>query len=95
MNSWFLRDDEVSIDPALVQRTLLAANDPRAGYFYLMRRTRIPPEDVLIRRLDVGVVAVLGRLRATRNWFRIACEYWRGDPPASELGRLDQEFFGR
>ena len=39
------------------------------------------------------MLAVLGQLGARRNWHRIAREWWFGDPPATELGRLEREFW--
>jgi predicted unusual protein kinase regulating ubiquinone biosynthesis (AarF/ABC1/UbiB family) len=93
IQGWFLTDREVTIDAELVRRTIAAANDPRAGFFDLMRRATLPHEDVLMRRLDAGVVAVLGQLRATCNWHRIAREYWTGERASTELGQADAAFF--
>jgi hypothetical protein len=36
---------------------------------------------------------VLGQLEATANWHRIAREFLYGDPPQTELGRQEAEFF--
>jgi hypothetical protein len=47
------------------------------------------------RRMEIGVLAVLGQLRAKRNWHRIAREWWFGDPPQTELGREEHEFWAR
>jgi hypothetical protein len=46
------------------------------------------------RRMEVGVLAVLGQLRARRNWNRIAREWWFGEEPSTELGRQEREFWG-
>ena len=45
------------------------------------------------RRMETGVLAVLGQLRATRNWYRIGREWWFGDEPATELGREEWAYF--
>jgi hypothetical protein len=42
------------------------------------------------RRMESGVLAVLGQLNATRNWHRIGREWWFGEPPATELGSREQ-----
>jgi hypothetical protein len=38
------------------------------------------------------VLAVLGQLQATRNWYRIGREWWFGEAPATELGELEAEW---
>ena len=40
-----------------------------------------------------NLVAVLGQLEATRNWYRIGREWWFGEPPSTELGRLERDFW--
>ena len=52
-----------------------------------MRRETIPADELMGRRMETGVLAVLGQLRANRNWHRIPREWVYGDPPATELGR--------
>ena len=43
-----------------------------------------------------GIVAiVLQTLRAGADWGAIAAEYLHGEPPATELGRQEAEFFSR
>jgi hypothetical protein len=41
------------------------------------------------------VLAVLGQLGASRNWHRIAREWWFGEEPSTELGRLEHDFWER
>ena len=95
LQPWFLEDREVRIDPPFVARILASAMDPRGGQFDVMRRSAMPSDDVMIGRLDAGVVSVLGQLRAQRNWHRISREWWLwpDEPPSTELGRLEREFF--
>jgi predicted unusual protein kinase regulating ubiquinone biosynthesis (AarF/ABC1/UbiB family) len=52
----------------------------------------LPPETLLIRRMHALVAIVLSRLGATADWGAIAAEYLHGEPPATELGRLEAEF---
>jgi hypothetical protein len=85
--SWWIHTDrEVTIDAAVVRSALAAMSDPRAGHWDLIRAGSLPAVDVLFFRLDMSVASILGQLEATRNWHRIAMEYWRGDPPATEIG---------
>jgi hypothetical protein len=43
--------------------------------------------------MESGVLAVLGQLQATRNWYRIGREWWFADPPATELGEEEWAYF--
>lgn len=95
MAGWYLEDREFTIDADYVRGVMAAGADPRGGNLDVMRRGALPADDLMIRRLEAGVVAVLGQLRATRNWHRISREWWFGDPPATELGEADREFWHR
>lgn len=90
---WYLEDREVTIDPPLVMRVIAAMSDPRSGFYDLLRRESLPANELLGRRMETGVLAVLGKLRATRNWHRIGREWWFGEEPATELGEAEWEFF--
>ena len=58
---------------------IAAISDPRSDFYALMRRENVPANELMGRRMEVGVLAVLGQLRAKRNWHRIAREWWFGD----------------
>ena len=45
------------------------------------------------RRTETLTLAVMSQLRATANWHRIAREWIFGDPPVTELGRAEAEFY--
>ena len=92
-SGWLFEDREVRVDAELVQHALAVTMDARAGFFDVMRRASMPPEDVLMRRLDAGVVSVLGQLGAKRNWQRIGREYWEDAEPSTELGREEWSFW--
>jgi hypothetical protein len=93
---WFLRDEEVEVTPEYVAKLIAPLADAKmvANGIKLARSAKVPPEAIWLRRVDVGVLAVLGHLRARGNWHRCARELWFGDPPATELGRQELEFFG-
>ena len=93
VGGWYLDDRETTIDSELVMRAIAAVSDPRSGFFDLMRRENIPANELMGRRMESGVLAVLGQLRATRNWNRIGREWWFADEPATELGRVEWDYF--
>jgi predicted unusual protein kinase regulating ubiquinone biosynthesis (AarF/ABC1/UbiB family) len=94
VGGWFVMEDrELEITPRRVMKIIEATNDPRSEYYDLMRRESIPADELMGRRMEIGVVAVLGQLRAKRNWHRIAREWIYADPPATELGEQEWEYF--
>jgi predicted unusual protein kinase regulating ubiquinone biosynthesis (AarF/ABC1/UbiB family) len=96
VGDWYLKDRELRIDPDYVASVIGALIDPRAfeGAKQLVRQIKVPPEEIWVRRVETSVLAVLGRLQAQRNWHRIMLESMGGEP-ATELGRLDREFWDR
>jgi hypothetical protein len=72
---------------------MTATTDPRSEFYALMRRENLPANELMGRRMEFGVLAVLGQLEAERNWMRIGSEWWFGEDPATELGREEQEYF--
>jgi hypothetical protein len=66
--------------------------DPRAGYLDLLRRLNLPPDYLMLNRIQWGVNSILGRLRATANWYRITDEFLIDGPPATDLGAQEADF---
>ena len=94
VGGWFVMEDrELEITSRRVMKIIESTNDPRSEYFDLMRRESIPADELMGRRMEIGVVAVLGQLRAKRNWHRIAREWVYADPPATELGEQEWAYF--
>jgi len=96
VGDWYLHDRELRIDPDYVARIVESLIDPRAfeGAFRLVRQMKIPPEEIWLRRVETSVLAVLGQLRASRNWYRIMLESIGGEP-ATELGAQERTFWER
>ncbi len=95
VGGWYMEDAEIEIDAARVMGIIESTHDPRSEYFDLIRRESVPAEELMGRRMEIGVVAVLGQLRARRNWYRIMREWVYADPPATELGEQEWEYFER
>lgn len=93
VGGWYMQDREVTIDSHLVMRAIAAISDPRSKFYDLMRRENLPADELMGRRMETGVLAVLGQLQATRNWMRIGREWWFGDEPATDLGRAEWAYF--
>jgi predicted unusual protein kinase regulating ubiquinone biosynthesis (AarF/ABC1/UbiB family) len=93
VGGWYMEDREVRIDSERVMEAIAAVSDPRSDFYRLMRRENLPANELMGRRMESGVLAVLGQLRATRNWYRIGREWWFADPPATELGQEEWAYF--
>jgi hypothetical protein len=74
-------------------KVIESTSDPRSEYFPLMRRESLPAEELMGRRMETGVLAVLAQLRAKANWHRISREWIYGDPPSTSLGELEWAYF--
>jgi predicted unusual protein kinase regulating ubiquinone biosynthesis (AarF/ABC1/UbiB family) len=93
VGGWYLEDVEREVDPEYVMAVISAMSDPRSDFYALMRRENVPANELMGRRMEIGVLAVLGQLGARRNWHRIAREWWFGEAPSTELGRQEHEFW--
>jgi predicted unusual protein kinase regulating ubiquinone biosynthesis (AarF/ABC1/UbiB family) len=92
---WLLVDGDRRIDPDYVAQTLALGYPPRSPYFGVMRRLRMPPSTLLLRRMEVQLLSVLGDFRAAADWGAIAAEHHSGNPASTALGREDHAFFER
>ncbi len=54
----------------------------------------LPAEHFVLMRGVMLVIGLIGQLRATNTWFDTAREWLYGDPPVTELGRAEEQFFG-
>ncbi len=93
VGGWYMEDRDYEVSSYRVMKIIESTSDPRSEYFDLMRRESLPAEELMGRRMETGVVAVLAQLRAKRNWHRIMREWVYGDPPETELGREEWEYF--
>jgi len=93
IGGWYLEDREYEVSARRVAKIIESTSDPRSEYFDLMRRESLPAEELMGRRMETGVVAVLAQLRAKRNWHRIMREWVYADPPETELGVAEWDYF--
>jgi predicted unusual protein kinase regulating ubiquinone biosynthesis (AarF/ABC1/UbiB family) len=93
VGGWYLEDREYTVSKRRVMKVIEATSDPRSEYYDLMRRENVPAEELMGRRMETGVLAVLAQLGATRNWHRIMREWVYADEPATELGEQEWEYF--
>ena len=92
---WYLTDEEIALGPEVATQVMIDMSDPRSEHFGQMRHETLPPDHIFGRRVEMLTLAVLGQLRATNNWHRIAREWIYGDDPVTELGREEAAFYSR
>ena len=80
------------ITPDYVRELAEVGSSPRSPYFHQMRQMTLPPEALLVRRMEALVFSVLGELRAGGDWNAVGQEYWAGGETSTELGRIDAEW---
>jgi predicted unusual protein kinase regulating ubiquinone biosynthesis (AarF/ABC1/UbiB family) len=90
---WYTQDATVELTPEVATQVVIDMSDPRSRHFSAMRHENLPPDHLFGRRTETLTLAVMSQLRATGNWHRIAREWIFGDPPATELGRAEAEFY--
>jgi predicted unusual protein kinase regulating ubiquinone biosynthesis (AarF/ABC1/UbiB family) len=93
VGGWYMEDREYEVSPQRVMKVIESTSDPRSEFYGLMRRESLPAEELMGRRMETGVLAVLAQLRAKRNWHRIMREWVYADPPSTELGEREWAFF--
>src|SRR5918992_586125 len=91
---WYVLDDEIQLEPEIATQVLIDMSDPRSQHFGQMRHETLPADHLFGRRVEMLTLAVLSQLRTRLNFHRIAREWMYGDPPVTELGREEAEFYG-
>jgi predicted unusual protein kinase regulating ubiquinone biosynthesis (AarF/ABC1/UbiB family) len=91
--SWYTTDQEIELTPEYATQVLIDMSDPRSEYFGQLRHESAPPDHIFGRRMEVLTLAVISQLHTRGNFHRIAREWFYGDPPSTELGRQEAEFY--
>jgi len=89
---WYFDPAFRRLDPEYVRFTLEQGSSPRSPFFAQMRRQTVPPQALLIRRMEGVLFSVFGELRAGAEWHALAREYIAADPPSTLLGEVEQEW---
>ncbi len=93
VGGWYLEDGELEITPKRVMKLIEVTSDPRSDFYDLVRKESLPADELMGRRMETGLLAVLAQLRAKANWHRIMREWIYADPPATVLGEAEWRYF--
>lgn len=91
-----LDEQPFTFTPAFAAEVIRSTTDPRSPYADVLRRLNLPPDYLLLNRIQWGLNSVLGRVEATNDWRAIRDEYLDDDaPPATALGELDAAWWAQ
>jgi predicted unusual protein kinase regulating ubiquinone biosynthesis (AarF/ABC1/UbiB family) len=90
---WYFEPGFRRFSPAYVADLMERGSSPRSPYFEDMRQMTLPPQALLIRRMEALVLSTLGELRAGGDWHALAREYFADGEPSTELGEQDAAFW--
>ena len=93
--SWFFVPGFRRLDPEFVRVQIEATGSPRSPHFEAMRRQTVPPQALLLRRMEGLLFSVLGELRAGADWGALSREYIAGAQPSTPIGLEDRAFWGQ
>ena len=91
-NKPVLADEEFTYTSEYAREVVRVGTDPKSGYWDLLRQLNLPPDYLLLNRIQWGVNSILARLGATANWHRIMLEMTGQGPPATPLGEEESAF---
>jgi predicted unusual protein kinase regulating ubiquinone biosynthesis (AarF/ABC1/UbiB family) len=83
-------DREWTYTSEYARKLISASTDPTLGMESTLRKLTLPPEYILLNRIQFGVNSLLARLQPTANWNRIMDEIATGGAPTTPLGQLEQ-----
>jgi predicted unusual protein kinase regulating ubiquinone biosynthesis (AarF/ABC1/UbiB family) len=91
----YLQEDRRStLEQEFASENVRRVFDATGPHREVMRHANVPPEFVIVQRINLGLFAVLASLGATANWRRLAEELWPWveGPPSTPLGELEHEW---
>ncbi len=85
-----LAEQPFEFTPEFAAEVIRSTTDPRSPYSDVLRQLNLPPDYLLLNRIQWGLNSVLGQLRARNDWRAIRDEYVdETAQPATPLGELD------
>lgn len=91
-NAPVIADEPFTYTPDFARELNRSTSDPRAGWFDLLRKLNMPPDYLLLNRIQLGVNSIMGRFRARANWHRVSLELMGDRGPATPLGEEEAGF---
>ena len=87
-------DQPFTFTSAFAAEVIRSTTDPREPFSDVLRQLNLPPDYLLLNRIQWGLNSVLGQLEARNDWRAIRDEYIIAEaPPATPLGELDARWW--
>jgi len=80
-----------TITPEYVARLIETRYSPVGPSANVFHHLSTPSTYAILSRLDVGVMSLIGELRATIPWATLGAEYFEGADPVTPMGRADRK----
>jgi hypothetical protein len=93
MGAWYMEPGRRRFTPQWVAELIDTTTGPRSPWFGQMRRQSLPPQALLLRRMEGLVLSTLGEARAAADWNAIAREYYADAAPSTPLGEAERAFW--
>jgi predicted unusual protein kinase regulating ubiquinone biosynthesis (AarF/ABC1/UbiB family) len=91
-NQPILHDEPFTYTAEFAREVIAATSDPRAGYLDMIRKLNLPPDYLVLNRIQWGINSIMAMLGARNRWRAISEEFWFGAPPATPMGREERAF---
>lgn len=88
-HDFVMTDEVMEITPEYSSESLRRFFDLSGPHAEIMKAANLPPSMVIVQRINLGLYALFGDLRARNNWRRIAEELWPfvDADPATPMGQ--------
>jgi hypothetical protein len=89
-----LEDRRHTISPDWSSESIRRFFDTGGMYGEIIKASNLPPSFVIIQRINLGLMAILGDLRATANFRGIANELWPwvDGAPSTAMGKAEADW---
>jgi predicted unusual protein kinase regulating ubiquinone biosynthesis (AarF/ABC1/UbiB family) len=88
---WLLVDEQVTVDGSITGAMMRAYTNMRNRQEF--ESLTLPAEHFVLMRSVMLLIGLLGQLGATGRWLDVAREWLFGEEPATELGKVEAEYF--
>ncbi|MBI2170335.1 MAG: hypothetical protein HYU28_12680, partial [Actinobacteria bacterium] len=88
MNRSLIGPDPFTFTREHARRVVESTMSIQGPYGDIIKHVTLPPDHIMLNRIQLGVMALLGRLEATGNWSSIFDEYILGAAPVTPLGEM-------
>ncbi len=84
--------EEFTYTSEFAREVIAQTSDLRAGYSDMIRKLNLPPDYLVLNRIQWGINSIMALLGARNRWRRISEEFWFGADPATPMGAAERPF---